>query len=146
MKQNKISFFYIIVTPNHLIWVGKQDSDLTMNISILTNLWGGWKPCDMTTKTCVLLDFPQNCESSIQIMFINGAILKKVFFKPTPSKNKLMQKLLATPDCGFADLHQHRNKIPKYGRKWKMKSKWKYFCFWRKWRRKHIASHWHKHL
>ena len=34
-----------------------------------------------------------------------------------------MQKLLATPDCGFADLHQHLNKIPKHGRKWKMKSK-----------------------
>lgn len=37
-------------------------------------------------------------------------------FKPTPSKDKCIQGLLTTPYCGFADLHQHLEIIPKRGR------------------------------
>ena len=89
MKHNKISFFYIIITPNHLIWADKQDSDLTMNTSILTNPWGRVKTLWYDHQRCVLLDFPQNCESSVQIMFINGTILKRFFSNPHQVKTNL---------------------------------------------------------
>lgn len=93
---------------------------------------------------CVLLIFHKTVKIQFKYYPLTDPF-KEWLFKLTPSKDKFIQGLLVTPNCGFSDFHQHLDTIPKHGKTMKNENLSQIISFWRRIRRKSIASHLHKH-
>lgn len=145
LKQRMKPYFPYNFDLNHLVWVDRWGSDAVMNIPTLKSPRSG-EELLMWPLNCAFCWFSKELWKFNSNNILQWTHLKKRLFKPTPSKDKCIQGLLATPYWGFADLHQHLDIIPKHGKTMKNENLNQKICFWRKRRRKLSGSHLHKHL